>query len=77
MSRGPHNWTAEEIVRFLKDYKFALNHTKGSHYYYIGHYGHILRQVCIPFHGSKSIKPRTFNSIMRQSGIPKEKWFSK
>jgi hypothetical protein len=42
--------------------------------YYVGNYGGALRQVCIPFHGSRSINPRTLNSIIRQSGISKNEW---
>lgn len=42
--------------------------------YYVGNYAGALRQVCIPFHGSRAIDPRTLNSIIRQSGIPKDEW---
>ncbi len=74
MPRGIHNWTAEEVIRFLKERRFIHNHTRGSHMYYVGNYAGALRQVCIPFHGSRSIDPRTLNSIIRQSGIPKCEW---
>jgi predicted RNA binding protein YcfA (HicA-like mRNA interferase family) len=42
--------------------------------YYIGHQGGVLRQVCIPFHGSRIIKPRTLKSIILQSGVPQDEW---
>jgi predicted RNA binding protein YcfA (HicA-like mRNA interferase family) len=74
MSRGVNNWTAEDVMRFLKDYHFFHNYTRGSHMYYVGHYAGSLRQVSIPFHGSRAIKPRTLKSIIRQSGIPQEEW---
>ncbi len=77
MPRGFYNWTAEDVVRFLKAHGFVLNHTKGSHYYYVGHYGGAFHQVCVPFHGSKTIKIRTLKGIIRQSGVPREKWFGK
>ena len=77
MPRGFNNWTAEDVVRFLKAHSFIFNHTKGSHYYYVGHYGGVFCQVCIPLHGSKTIKPRTLKGIICQSGIPKEKWLGK
>ncbi len=77
MPRGFYNWTAEDVVRFLKAHGFVLNHTKGSHYYYVGHYSGVFRQVCVPFHGSKTIKIRTLKGIIRQSGVPREKWFGK
>lgn len=72
--RGLFNWTAEEVIRFLKDHGFVHSHTQGSHFYYFGNYGSQPRQVSIPFHGSRALKPRTLKSIMLQSGIPKEKW---
>jgi len=77
MMRNVFNWTAEDVVRFIKKHKFTQTHAKGSHLFYIGHYSGVLRQVCIPFHGSRIIKPRTLNGIIKQSGIPKEKWLEK
>lgn len=74
MPRGLYNWTSEEVVRFLKEHDFSLNHTRGSHYYYVGKAGGSFRQVCIPFHGTRAIKPRTLKGIIRQSGISKETW---
>lgn len=76
MPRGLNNWTAEDVVRFLKERKFNLNYAKGSHYFYIGRYGGTFRQVCVPFHGSRIIKPRTLKGIIRQSGIPKDEWLN-
>ena len=70
MPRRFLNWTAEDVVRFLKTHGFVLNYTKGSHYFYFSRG----RQVCVPFHGSRVIKPRTLKGIIRQSGIPKEIW---
>ncbi len=77
MPRGVFNWTFNDVVRFLKDYHFSLNYVEGSHYFYIGSYGGNFRQVCVPFHGSKSIDPRTLKGIIKQSGIPKEKWLGR
>lgn len=75
--RGVHNWTAEQVIRFLKDYKFIHSYTRGSHFYYFGQYGGQSRQVCVPFHGKNTLKPRTLKSIIQQSGIPKEQWLAK
>jgi predicted RNA binding protein YcfA (HicA-like mRNA interferase family) len=77
MARGLYNWTAEDVVRFLKERRFTLNHTKGSHYFYVGHYSGAFRQVCVPFHGSRTIKPRTLKGIILQSGIPKNEWLNR
>jgi predicted RNA binding protein YcfA (HicA-like mRNA interferase family) len=74
MPRGVNNWTAEDVVRFLKDHDFIHNYTRGSHMYYVGRYAGIMRQVSIPFHGSHAIKPRTLKSIIWQSGIPRDEW---
>lgn len=74
MPHGVNNWTAEEVIRFLRDHNFIHNHTRGSHMYYVGHHGEAFRQVSVPFHASRSIKPRTLKSIIAQSGIPKSEW---
>jgi predicted RNA binding protein YcfA (HicA-like mRNA interferase family) len=55
---------------------FQLNHTRGSHHYFIAVIGKVFRQVCIPYHGSIALKPRTMKGIMLQSGISKEQWFN-
>lgn len=77
MTRGLFNWTFNDVVSFLKERKFILNYTNGSHYYYVGHTHGKYRQVCVPFHGSKIIKPRTMRGIILQSGINKNEWLSK
>ena len=74
MGRGLNNWTFSNVKHFLSEYNFQLNHVEGSHYYYVGSYGGQTRQVSVPFHGSKSIHPKTMKSIVRQSGISQEKW---
>ncbi|MFA6586044.1 MAG: type II toxin-antitoxin system HicA family toxin [Candidatus Paceibacterota bacterium] len=76
MLRGLHNWTFIEVTKFLKDRHFILNHIEGSHYLYIGSHKKIFRQVCVPFHGSKSIHPKTMKSVISQSGISKEDWLN-
>ncbi len=74
MPNGLMNWTFDDVIKFLKRHSFLYNYTKGSHYFYIGSHGGISRQVAVPFHGSKSIKPRTLKGIILQSGISKEEW---
>ncbi|MBI2415751.1 MAG: type II toxin-antitoxin system HicA family toxin [Candidatus Kerfeldbacteria bacterium] len=74
MSRGLFNWTAEEVVRFLRDHNFTPHHSRGSHMYYVGHAAGSFRMVCVPFHGSRAIKPRTLKGIISQSGISKDVW---
>ena len=67
------NWTFNNVENFLRNNNFTLHHTNGSHYYYIGNNQKL---VCVPFHGSKIIKPRTIKGIISQSGISQEKWFN-
>jgi predicted RNA binding protein YcfA (HicA-like mRNA interferase family) len=74
MSRGINNWTAEDVMRFLKARGFVFNHAKGSHYFYVGRVNGKIHQVCIPFHGAKSLNPRTLKGIILQSGISKNEW---
>ncbi|MBI2577474.1 MAG: type II toxin-antitoxin system HicA family toxin [Candidatus Wildermuthbacteria bacterium] len=77
MPRGLNNWTAEDVIRFLKKYGFQHTHSRGSHFYYTGIYAKKFHQVTVPFHGKQAIKPRTFKGIIAQSGIPKESWLEK
>jgi len=77
MPKGLNNWRFIDIKRFLSDHNFRLNHIEGSHYFYRGVTNKIVCQVCIPFHGNKSIHPKTMKSIINQSGIDKKEWFKK
>jgi predicted RNA binding protein YcfA (HicA-like mRNA interferase family) len=75
MPKKLSNWTFKNIEHFLKEKGFALNYTNGSHFYYKGIGGGIVRNVCVPFHGGNvAIKPRTFKAIILQSGIPQSEW---
>ena len=74
MPNGIKNWRYQNVVDLLKDNNFRLNHVRGSHYYFVGHVGGRQRQVCVPFHGSQSIKPRTMKGIILQSGLDKKVW---
>lgn len=77
MPKKVFNWTFSDIVKFIKEYGFVYTYTKGSHYYYTGHYGGQARIVQVPFHGSKTLKPRTFKGIVKQSGIPLDIWLER
>lgn len=74
MPRGLLNWTFDDVVDFLKAHNFSLNYVNSSHYYYRGFVDSKMRQVCVPFHGSKSLKPRTMRGIILQSGMSKQEW---
>jgi len=77
MPRNVFGWKFSDIVSFLKNRGFIYTHTKGSHYYYTGKYGGKPRIVQVPFHGSKSLKPRTFKAIVKQSGVSLNIWLGK
>lgn len=74
MPKKLFNWTFRDVDEFLKENKFSLHHTNGSHFYYIGYKNKIPRHVCVPFHGSRAIKPRTLKGIILQSGILQAEW---
>lgn len=77
MPRGILNWKFSDVARFLTGRGFKLNYTNGSHYYYVGHTNGVYRQVCVPFHTSKAIKPRTMRGIILQSGVDRREWVGK
>jgi len=77
MPNNLNNWTYADVVDVLKEHGFRLNHTRGSHFYFIGHAVGAYRQVCVPYHGRSTIKPRTLKAIILQSGISKEVWLKR
>jgi predicted RNA binding protein YcfA (HicA-like mRNA interferase family) len=74
MTKNIFNWNFSDVVDFLEKHSFIHTNTKGSHYYYTGHYNHQPRIVQVPRHNEKSLKPRTFKAIVKQSGIPLKTW---
>ena len=74
MPNGIKNWTYQDVKRFLVKHNFQYSYARGSHHYYIGYVDYV-RIVTVPFHGKKkSIKPRTMNSVIKQSGIERDEW---
>lgn len=74
MPRGIHNWRFIDVKRLLNDYDFKYSDAEGSHHFFKGNYLGTDRLVCVPFHGVKSISPKTMQSIITQSGIPRKLW---
>ncbi|GEM_PF-399352 len=70
MPKGVFNWCYDDVIYFLKenDFKFFENR-KGSHEAWIN----IKTQavVDIQFHGRKAFRPKTLESMIRQSKIEK------
>ena len=78
MPRGLNNWSAADIVRFLRKHEFIHSYTRGSHFYYIGKINKQSRQVCVPIHGKNAaIHPKTLKGIILQSGISTNEWLSR
>jgi len=73
MPHGIKNWTFKDVEKFLKQHNFVLDHIEGSHHFYILLDNDSI-SVCVPFHGNKSISPRTMKGIISQSGIDKKTW---
>ena len=77
MPRGVFNWTYADVARFLKKNDFVHERTSGSNHIYARRTEEGTRRVTVPFHRRKgTIKPRTFKSIVKQSGIPLEEWLA-
>ena len=74
MPRKLSNWTFQDITGFLKTRGFSLHRVRGSEHFYKGFYSGKQRLVSVPFHGTRPIKPGTFQSIIAQSGIPQVEW---
>jgi predicted RNA binding protein YcfA (HicA-like mRNA interferase family) len=74
MPNAPRNWTASDVIKLLKTNGFTLHRSSGSHFQYKKALEGKYFLVTVVYHGSKSIPIGTLNSIIRQSGIPKEYW---
>jgi predicted RNA binding protein YcfA (HicA-like mRNA interferase family) len=73
---GLFNWTYKDIVAVLLANGFSeqTSHTTSgtSHHYFIDEPKKNL--VHVQFHGKKSIRPKTMESVILQSGMPKSYW---
>ena len=74
MPRGLHNWTFRNVKKFLTKNGFKIIHVLGSHYYFFKKENCIEFMPQVPFHTSKSIYPKTMETIIRKSGIPRKEW---
>lgn len=73
MSPKHKRFTADEIVKILKNNNFKLTSQKGSHQKWKNHYTG--NQVIVPFHKkSQQLPIGTIKSIIIGSGIDKENW---
>ena len=67
-----------EIVRILLSNGFGLKRQDGSHRQYEGYVDGRRRLVTVAFHGeNEDVRPRTFSSIIRQSGLSRSESFTR
>lgn len=74
MSKRLNAWNFHQVQKFLKENGFIHHRTKGSHFHYKKTTKERNFLVVVAFHGNKNIPIGTMNSIVRQSGVEKEKW---
>lgn len=74
MSSPLGGWTSYDVIKFLKKNGFVLHRSSGSHFHYKKQVGSMSYLVTVAFHGSRDIPMGTLNSIIRQSGLPKNQW---
>lgn len=68
------NWKFREVEQFLQEKAFVLLRTNGSHYYYKSITVGEVRNVFVPFHGQRPLKPSTLKVIIEQSSIARKYW---
>lgn len=61
-----------DVVKILVKAGFVLHHQRGSHAYY---HKEGIGYVCVPMH-AKEIKKGTLHSIIKQSGMSKDEFYS-
>ena len=64
---------SREVENFLRSHGFKFARQKGSHRQYVGFVGGKKRRVTVIV-GQKSFAPKTWKSMIRQSGLSEEKW---
>lgn len=73
MPHGIKNWVYKDVAAFLKEKGFVFyEERKGSHEAWVNPSTECV--VEINYHAQKSFPPRTLETMIRQSGIPKKEW---
>lgn len=67
--------TAKDVIKILVRAGFTLEGQSGGHKQYVGIINGKKYKVTVPCHGNKNLKPGTVNSIIRQSGLGKIKFY--
>ncbi len=66
MNEKPPRVTSSQIITVLEKLGFALARQSGSHMIYKSASG---RRVTVPFHGSKTLHPKTLASILADAEL--------
>jgi predicted RNA binding protein YcfA (HicA-like mRNA interferase family) len=73
MPNGLFNWTYRDVTAFLKEHGFEFFEERaGSHEAWFNKKTN--RVVELQFHAKASFRPKTLESMIRQSGIEKKAW---
>lgn len=68
---------AKDIERILLKAGFEIESQKGSHKQFsLYKNGKLISKVTVPFHGTKDLTKGTVNSIIRQSGLGKTRFYA-
>ncbi len=67
--------SGKKTISALQKAGFIVRRQKGSHII-MRHKTNLSRRCVIPLHGSQTIKPGTFRSILRGAGISKEEFIN-
>lgn len=70
------SFNARQVEKILKKHGFVFEGQSGSHRKWRNPVPKIedKKNVFVPYHGSKTLKPGTLRQIIRASGIPKSEW---
>lgn len=63
--------TADEVMKVLERKGFSLVRQSGSHKIYKNQEG---KRVTVPYHAGKIIHPKVLKSILRDAGLPAERF---
>lgn len=74
MPRGNRNWQFKDVKGFALLWGFSeIPPNKDSHYVFVDPKRNS-SIIEVQYHAGKSIHPRTIDSCIRNSGIPKKEW---
>lgn len=67
--------SSKEVERILRKHGFTMVRSRGSHRQFVGFIHGRKRRVTVVA-DQKSFKPKTLNSMIRQSGFTEDEWIN-